>query len=181
MKILFYPSGFPPLHANLLEEGPLDSGPTSLIRLSEGLVKVGAEVTVLTEESDPPPSNPLYLPTSAFAQLGTFDVVVAAGGWLKLFLPLKTKKRVFWTTESSKDMSTFGIGDRRFIDSVDFVLVQTPWQAESLSASAGFPVSKMKILMHDIPETGNALQHADKVGWETIAREFLKSIGGVAK
>jgi len=150
MKILFYPSDFPPIHAEILEERPLSGGPTTLIRLSEALAKLGHEVVVLTEESDPPPSNPLYLPTSAYSQLGKFDVLVAVRGWLKLFLPIQANKRVFWTGDSESNPQTYGIGDRRFVDLVDFVMAKSHWHAQSLAKAAELPVAKMKVLLNGV-------------------------------
>lgn len=150
MKILFYPSDFPPLHATLLNERPLSGGPTTLIRLSEALAALGHEVVVLTEEQDPPPSNPLYLPTSDFSKLGTFDVVVAVRGWLKLFLPIQAKKRVFWTGDSVTNPKTYGIGDRRFIETVDLVLAKSHWHAQTLQEGSGFPEEKLKVLRNGV-------------------------------
>lgn len=161
MKILFYPSGFLPLHAHSQQERALNEEESALIYFSAALAQLGHEVVVLTEESDPPPSNPLYLTTSAFPSLGTFDVVVAVKGWLKLFLPIQAQKRLFWTHDSARDLGTYGIGDRRFIEIVDYVISPNTHNAKEFIETAHVPSSKIKIL----PEEGN---------WEATAREFLK-------
>lgn len=150
MRILFFPDEFPPIHARLLDERPLSGGPTTLIRLSAALAEMGHEVIVLTADENPPISNPRYYPYRSFEQLGNFDLFVAVRGWMNLFLPIESKKRIFWTGDTISNPKTYGIGDFRFIQRVDRFLAKSQWHAKTLCEGSGFPPSKMKVFLNGV-------------------------------
>lgn len=150
MKIAFFPGGCLPIHANTLNERPLGGLETALIRLAEALRTVGHNVVVLTSLANPPLSDPLYLPISAYQDLGPVDALIAVREWKPLLLRLEAKKRFLWTGDSYDQPQNIGIGDKRVAEAIDWLLPVSNWHGKRLCEESGFPATKVHVLRNGI-------------------------------
>ena len=142
MKIAFYPSSCVPFHGLSLDERPLGGTETGVIRLSEAIANLGAEVVVFTGVDNPPLTKSLFLPFRTFRDLGPVDIFVSIRDWNPLLLPISTKLRFLWTGDSFDQIQNVGIGDRRVSGVIDQLLTVSDWHAETLCEHSGFPRDK---------------------------------------
>lgn len=150
MKIAFVPQNCIPFHGRTLDERPLGGIETATIRLSAALDQLGAEVKVFTPIENPPLSAPLYLPYRAIDDLGPCDALIAVRDWQGALLPLKAKKRLFWTGDSYDQPQTIGIGDQRVVQAIDYLCPVSDWHAATLSQHSGFPTEKIHVLRNGV-------------------------------
>lgn len=150
MKVVFVAQNCIPVHAYTLSERPLGGTETALIRLAEALSDLGAQVYVFTEHSNPPLSNPLFLPLRALGDIGPIDVLIAVRDWQTLLLPLKAKKKLFWTGDAYDQPISIGIGDVRVAEEIDVFCAVSKWQAETTCQHSGFPLEKTYILRNGV-------------------------------
>ena len=145
MRIAFYIQTIP-FNDRTIDEEPIGGTETGVIRLSRALRDLGHEVVVFTTDPLPPLSEPLYVPTSALADLGRVDVFVAVRDWNHLFLPVDAKLRFLWTGDSPLQPYTRGLGDKRVADHLTGLLAVSAWHADTLCEASGFPRSKAWVL-----------------------------------
>lgn len=150
MNFLFIPSACIPFHNNSLEERPLGGTETAVIRLAQSLSKLGHKVRVLSAIDNPPLSEPLYVPLSAFPHIDSVDVLIAVREWRPLFLELKAAKRLLWTGDSYDQLHSVGLGDKRVYDRIDALLAVSEWHANSLSQHSGFPREKARVIRNGV-------------------------------
>lgn len=146
LRVAFYAGGCIPIHAYTLQERPLGGTETGVIRLSEALHNLGADVTVFSAYKDPPPSVPRYTHYSTLASHKPFDVLVLVQEWRGAFFNLPAKKLFFLTGDGPEIYSTFGLGDPRTVKNIDSFLAVSNYHATSLCQSSGFPIEKTTIL-----------------------------------
>lgn len=142
MKIAFFASNTLPIHAESLNERPMGGTETGIIRLAEALQALGHEVTVFTPHTEPPPSQPLYLPHSAIEKHPPVDALVAIRDWIPTFYKIQAKRRFFWSGDSYDVFSNFGLGDKRVGGMIDAFLTVSDWQADRVCEASGFPREK---------------------------------------
>ncbi len=139
MKFLFIAQGCIPFHNGTLEQRPLGGIETGIIRLAQELKSAGEEVLVATALSNPPLSEPLYVPLSSVGEIRDVDVLIVVRDWQPLLAPIAAKRRLFWTGDSYDQPQTRGIGDPRVVERCHALLTVSDWQADRMSASSGFP------------------------------------------
>lgn len=166
MKIVFFPVSCRPFHAKTLEERPLGGTETAIIRLAEALESLGQDVTVLSDLPVHPATRPTYLSVHRAGELGEFDVLIVVRGLKGLTRPFQCKRRFLWSGDAYKNMHTFGIGDRRYVDSMDAFLAVSDWQADTICRSSGFPLEKTYVLR-------NGIRLSDFQGEELRSRKRL--------
>lgn len=149
-RIALFPSGCLPFHAKTLSERPLGGTETGVIYLAEALTRLGVEVTVLSDLPNPPLSKPLYIPHRGIQFLDEVDVIIGVRDWKTLLLPLKAKKRFFWTGDAYDQPHTVGIGDYRVAHHIDRFLAVSDWQAHTLCETSGFPLEKTAVIRNGI-------------------------------
>ncbi len=142
MKFLFVTQGCIPFHHHSLAERPLGGIETGVIRLAEQLSALGHEVIVTSALPNPPLSEPLYIPMSAIAEVGSVDVFIAVRDWQAVYLPTPRKLTLFWTGDSYDQPQTVGIGDRRVLNQLDALLMVSEWQASRFQEFVGVPDEK---------------------------------------
>lgn len=150
MKIVFFPVYCRPFHAKTLEERPLGGTETAIIHLAEALESLGQDVTVLSDLPTHPATRPAYLSVHRAAELGEFDVLIVIRGLKGLTRPFPCKRRFYWSGDAYKNMNTFGIGDKRYVESMDAFLAVSDWQADTICRSSGFPLDKTYVLRNGI-------------------------------
>lgn len=150
MKIAFLAIECTPFHAKTIEERPIGGVVTGVIRISEALQNLGHDVTVITRYLDPPPSSPRYIHAKDMNLLGPVDVFVVIRSWRFVFFPFEFKKCFFWTGDNYDFIGTIGLGDKRFIDSVDGLLTVSKWHENILCEASGFPHSKCWVIPNGI-------------------------------
>lgn len=142
MKIAFYAGQCLPVHAYSIEERPLGGTETGLIRLAEILARRGHDVFVFTAHTDPPPSEPPYLPARQIFSSGPFDLLVMIKEWMPAYFGVRADRRFFWTGDGYDQYVNYGLGDLRVIERIDRFLTVSSWQAQSVCDASGFPIEK---------------------------------------
>jgi glycosyltransferase involved in cell wall biosynthesis len=165
MRIAFYIQTIP-FNDRTIDEEPIGGTETGVIRLGRALRDLGHEVVVLTTDPLPPLSDPLYVPTTALADLGNVDVFVGVRDWNHLFLPIDAKLRFLWTGDSPLQPYTRGLGDKRVAEHLTGLLAVSDWHADTLCEASGFPRSKAWVL-------GNGVEPSLFQGEEPRARKRL--------
>jgi glycosyltransferase involved in cell wall biosynthesis len=145
MRIAFYIQTIP-FNDRTVDEEPIGGTETGVIRLSRALRDLGHEVVVFTTDPLPPLSDPLYVPTTALADLGRVDVFIGVRDWNHLFLSVDAKLRFLWTGDSPLQPFTRGLGDKRVADHLTGLLAVSEWHADTLCQASGFPRSKAWVL-----------------------------------
>ncbi|MFN8392696.1 MAG: glycosyltransferase family 4 protein [Bdellovibrionota bacterium] len=182
MKFVFIPQSCIAFHAHTLDERPLGGIETAVIRLAAALDSLGQDVTVMTPVENPPLSQPLYLPFRALQDLGPTDVLIAVRDWQPLLLPLKAKRRLFWTGDSYDQAQSVGIGDRRVQRAVDWFCAVSGWHAETICAASGFPSEKTYLLQNGIhPEyfTGSEARVRKRLIYSSTPYRGLQHVPGM--
>lgn len=146
MKIAFFASACIPFHARSIAERPLGGTESAIVYLAEALVRLGHEIIVFTPEANPPLSNPLYVPHRALQDLGEVDVFVAVRDWKCSLLPVRARRRYFWTGDSYDQPATLGVGDRRVAAALNGMLCVSEWQRQTFCRASGFPAERMYVL-----------------------------------
>ncbi|RIL12441.1 MAG: hypothetical protein DCC75_00450 [Proteobacteria bacterium] len=139
-----------PFHAASLEEQPLGGTETAVIRLAQQLAALSQEVSVYTGCQSPPPSVPSYFQLSKLEELKEVDILIAVRDWMQVFLPLKAKRRFFWTGDSYDQLPCIGIGDVRVHSRLDALLAVSSWHALTVSSRSGFPIEKTWVIRNGV-------------------------------
>lgn len=139
------PIGCIPFHGRTLLERPLGGTESAVIRLAE---EIGAYVS--TPFSNPPLTDPLYIPEQSLGLIGPLDVTVVVRDWRGLFLPFQTKKTFFWSGDAYDQPINVGLGDKRVLSRVDKILCVSNWQKEMLKNFALIPEDKLGILPNGV-------------------------------
>ena len=150
MRIAFLANNCIPFHGKTLEERPLGGTETAVIRIAEAVQALGHEVVVLTQIDNPPVTEVLYLPLKSLHHLGEVDVAIMARDWNLGFLPVKAKKKFFWTGDSYDQFATYGIGDTRIVNAFDGLFTVSDWHSETLCKASGFPLAKTRPLRNGV-------------------------------
>ncbi len=145
MRILFLPRGCIPFHGNTLNERPLGGTESAVIRLAEVL-----DAYVSTPLLNPPLTDPLYIPEQSLGLLGALDVTVVVRDWRGVFIPVKTKKKFFWSGDAYDQPINVGLGDKRVLSQIDKVLCVSEWQKRTLHETAKIPEDKLSILPNGV-------------------------------
>lgn len=166
LRIAFYTGRCLPIHAYSLDERPLGGIETGVIHLAAHLQKRGHHITVFTSHKNPPPSKPAYLPLTDIHTRGEFDVLVAVKDWWPAFFTVPRKKLFYLTGDSFDQYITFGLGDKRVVEKVDYFLAKSDWHRMTLCEMSGFPFEQSFVL-------GNGLDLLDFYGKEKRERKRL--------
>lgn len=75
-----------------------------------------------------------------------FDLLVGVGNWKYAYKLLKTKKRVWWTGSAPTSPSSFGIGDKRVMQDIDYAFFVTEWQRQAVCQASRFPLERSFLL-----------------------------------
>ena len=116
-----------------------------MIRLAEHL---GAYVS--TPYSEPPLTDPLYIPENSLGLLGPVDVTVVVRDWRGVFLPVQTRKRFFWSGDAADQPINIGLGDERVLARVDKILCVSEWQKATLQKATKISDSKLDVLPNGV-------------------------------
>jgi glycosyltransferase involved in cell wall biosynthesis len=165
MRIAFFAHTIP-FNDRTIEQDPIGGTETGVIRLCRALRDIGHDVVVFTSDTNPPLSDPLYVPVSALEDLGSVDIFIGIRDWNHLFLPVAAKVRLLWTGDSSLQPFTRGLGDKQVVDQIDGLLTVSEWHTHNLCDASGFPRSKAWVL-------GNGIEPSFFQGEEPRGRKRL--------
>ncbi|MGI6681095.1 MAG: glycosyltransferase family 4 protein [Bdellovibrionota bacterium] len=94
------------------------------------------------------------------------DVLVIVKDLPTLLLDIPCKVRLFLTADGANEISTFGIGDKRYINRIDCLLGMSAWHIDTLCKTSGFLMEKCEVL-------GNAIDLSNYSGVEKRERKRL--------
>ena len=151
MRIAFYADKSRLVSPNALNEVPLNTIETSLVRLAEVLVRRGHDVTVFSGNVSTVLANPRYLPCAAIGAEAVFDLIVVVKDWRPVLYRLPAKRFFFWADESDDQFFTLGIGDLRCVKAFEKLIAVSNWQANRLAECSGFPREKMHVMGLGLP------------------------------
>lgn len=170
MNILFLFKS--PLEGDALEQGPLGGTETALIGVSRELAKLPeTQVYVCADTQFPGVHTGVhYIPLTGLAEWSRqteIDVFICIRQWLPLWLPIKARRRIFfspdaWTQPSLRSALNVTLRLRgeivdapillpeEFFPTIDEFFCVGTWQANTFVSELGFPEEKIFI-------TGNAI------------------------
>lgn len=145
MRIHIFAGYCAPLYAEVLKSRPLGGTETGVVHVARCLSELGHEVVVFTSHTAPPPAPgaPLYLPARQVTSSPPCDAFIAVQDWQGALLPVRARKRFFWTGDGAEQYVNFGFGDKRVSDALDGVLAVSQWHRDHLAEESGFPASKI--------------------------------------
>jgi glycosyltransferase involved in cell wall biosynthesis len=149
-RVLFIPYNCVPFHGKTLEEKPLGGTETGVINLAKSLNLLGIEVLVASDYQNPPPTEPLYIPTKSLHLAGSFDAIIGIRDWRSLLVDIPTKNKFLLTGDAFDQPSTIGIGDKRIISIIDKILFVSDWQQQTICKESGFPIEKTAVIRNGV-------------------------------
>lgn len=165
MRIAFFINTIP-FNDQSLDVMPLGGTETGVVCLARALSRLGHDVVVLTRDSNPPLSSPLYVSIEALPDLGQVDLFVAIRDWNFTFLPLRARLKMLWTGDAALQPFTRGLGDKQVVENIDTLLTVSEWHARHLCDASGFPRDKAYVL-------GNGIEPTRFVGKEERGRKRM--------
>ncbi len=166
-KIIFFAGDSLPFQANSLDERPLAGGETDIIKLAEKLSMRGHDVTVYTTYQNPVASKPKYYHINQFSEtISQCDVFVAVKDLQSLLLNVPCRSKIFLTDKGFNDLTTFGLGDKRYANMVHVLMGKSKWHIKTLCEASGFPSERGVAI-------GNGVELSDFSGSEKRDRKRL--------
>lgn len=156
-KIAFFAPTALPFDGDSINIRPLGGLESNITLLAKSLSENGHNVKVYTPCKNIKESNNVNLQyknlssiNELFEEKNLLDVLIVVKDLQSILVNIPCRARMFLTTDGFNEISTFGIGDKRYHDRIHVLLGGSKWHITSLCNTSGFPNARAVALGHGI-------------------------------